>query len=492
MMMAGCGSTVSGHLETRAAGQVPGDNLGTSSTAGSLGSGGAATGAGSSGTLAGGSSTTGAAGNSATGAGGSVVGGTGSTGSAGSIGSAQASHSKTVQIGFLVTKCGNCNLLGSKYAQSGHSEQDVMQAFVNDQNSRGGVLGRKIVPVFATEDTASTDFSTMLQSICATFTQDHHVAAVVGAGFGYSDILGDCLTKASIPIIDAMRTTGVPDSQNFRTHPGYVVPGEPELDVYSLAAYTSAMADGWLTTKTKLGVLNYDCPGSVRVWKNVVKPYLDANHINVVDNYTANCLSGASDVGKAAQDVQQAELQMRANGADAIAITDVPLVVFAEDAESQHYYPKYLATEGGGATYESLLPASQASNVHAPGWEPSFDLDASHQLPLTAQQRTCLASLTHGGLSGQTASEHSAYFSLCGGWQLYLQAIGKAGDFTSSRLLDAINSLGSSFVSPFTLGGATSLGPNKHGAPVKYRTELYNSGCSCFQYSGPERALPSP
>ena len=406
-------------------------------------------------------------------------------------GSSAVRSTKPVEIGFLVTKCGNCDLVGSSYNKFSHSEQDILQALINDKNKHGGVLGRQILPVWATEDTASSDFSTMLQSICSTFTQDHHVAAVVGAGFGYSDILGNCLAKASIPIIDAMRTTGVPDSKDLQGHPGYIISSEPELDVYNLVAYSSGVIDGWLSPKSKLGVLNYDCPGTVRVWKNVIKPYLAAQHIPVTVDYTASCIAGASDIGKAAQEVQQAVLKMRANGVDTVAITDVPLVVFSTSAESQGYHPKYLATEGGGASYEMLVSPAQIVNIHAPGWAPSFDLNASHQPPLTVLQRNCLASLTRGGLA-PTAKEYVLYFALCGGLDLFLQASSKAGDLAMAKVLNAIDSLSGSFVSPFLLGGQTSFGPGKHAAALHYRTQLYNGSCKCFQYVGPSRPLPQP
>jgi hypothetical protein len=484
LVAAGCGTTVSANEEAAASDAT--NNLGgpaaTPTLAGGQGTGSALPPSTSSG-LAGGAT----APRAGVGTGGSAI-----NGGRGTATGAGNSPTGPIEIGFLVAKCGNCDVLGSSYGQSAHSMQDILQALVNDRNKRGGLLGRKIVPVFAEEDTASPDFNTMLQAICATFTQDHHVKAVVGAGFGFSDILASCLGKAGVPVIDAMRSTGVPDSVDLAKYPGYIISGEPQLDVYNLVAYTSAIADGWLSPSSTLGVLNYDCPASVRVWKNVIKPYLAANNIKVKVDYTSSCFKGASDVGRAAQDVQQAVLKMQSNGVDVVAITDIPLVVFATAAESQAYHPKYLATEGGGPTYESLVPSAQVQNIHAPGWEPVFDLNASHQLPLTAQQRDCLATLARGGMTGQTSSEHVLYLALCGGWNLYLQAVAQAGDVTSEAVLGAINAMARSFVSPFLLEGQTLFGPRKHTGPVRYRTELYDKSCSCFQYVGPSRPLPEP
>jgi ABC-type branched-subunit amino acid transport system substrate-binding protein len=421
---------------------------------------------------------------------GSLPGGT--TGGAGTSTGTVARSRAPIEIGFLVAKCGNCDLLGSGYGQSAHSMRDILQALVNDQNRRGGLLGRKIVPIFAEQDTAAPDFNTMLQEICATFTQDHKVKAVVGAGFGFSEILANCLGKAGIPVIDAMRTTGVPDRVDLAKYPNYVISSEPMLDVYNLVAYTSGVDDGWLKQSSKLGVLNFDCPSTMRVWRNVIKPYLARQKIPVTVEQTSSCIKGSGDIGRAAQDVQQAVLKMQSNGVDVVAITDIPLVVFATAAETQRYRPKYLATEGGGPSYTSLVPAGQVPNIHAPGWAPSFDLAPSQQPAKTAAQRTCLANLTRGGLSGQVPSEHVLYFALCGAFDLYVRSVARADDVSTAGVLNAVNTTGSAFTSPYLLDGQTLLGPTKHAAAVRYRTSLYNASCSCFTYVGPARPLPSP
>jgi hypothetical protein len=404
--------------------------------------------------------------------------------------SARVPAAGPVQIGFLVTKCSNCDLLGASYVAPAHSEQDILQALINDVNQRGGVLGHKIVPVWAAEDTASTDWSTMMQSICSTFTQDNHVAAVVGAGFGYEDILSNCLAKAGVVAFDAMRTTGVPDDSALSTHPGYIVTGEPSANAYELVAVTSAISDGWLTHQSKLGVMNYDCPTNAAAWKDTVGPYLASHGYTVAENYVASCPTGAADVGSAAQEVQSAELKMRAMGVDTVLITDIPLVVFAEDAESQHWYPKYLATEGG-AMYESYVPADQLRNIHSAGWEPMYDLDTAHLPPLDQTQRNCLAALTRGGLTGETSSEYYTYFGLCGGFDLYLQAVAKAQSLSTSQVIKATDAMSNSFLSPMLLGGQTLLDSTKHAAAVEYRSEVYDQACSCFQYQGPVRPLPT-
>jgi hypothetical protein len=394
-----------------------------------------------------------------------------------------------VEVGFLVTKCSNCDLLGASYVAPAHSEQQILQALDNDRNRQGGLLGHKIVPVWGVEDTASSNWSTMMQTICATFTQDHHVIAVLGAGFGYKDILSNCLAKAGVLAIDAMRTTGVPDDVELAKHPAYLVSNEPSANSYNLVALTSAVADGWLTKKTVLGAINADCPINQRVWDNTMAPYLSSHGFNVKVNAVIHCPQGASDVSSAAQAIQSAELKMRANGVDTVIITDVPLVLFAADAESQQWHPKYLATEGG-AGYTAYLPADQLENIHSAGWEPTWDVAQQDQPPLSPSQHECLNALTRGGITGATSTERTLYFSLCGGVDLYFEAVSKAQSLSTSAVLGAIDSLAGAFVNPMLLNGKSLLTRSKHAAAVQYRSIGYDKTCSCFTYRGPLRQLP--
>lgn len=496
LLTAGCGTTVN-LGRTAGAGSSP-SGLGSPAAGGEQGSSttlATTAGAQSGGALGGQAATTAAPGANNSGPGTSAsgapaAGGTATSPSATPVPGRAVPATGPVEIGFLVTKCSNCDALGNAYVAPTHSEQDVLQALVTDLNHHGGIAGHQIVPVWGVEDTASTDWNTMMQSVCATFTQDHHVLAVLGAGFIYSDILATCLAKAGVVTIDAMRATGVPDQEQLAAHPDYILSQEPALESYELVAYTSAVSDGWLTPRSKLGVVSDSCPVTQQVWQHTIEPYLASQHIPVTVNYVASCGSGAADASQAASQLQEAELKMRSNGVDTVAVTDIPLILFAEGAESQHWYPKYLATEGA-AGYESFVPSDQLRDIHSAGWEPSFDLDSAHQLPLSQQQRDCLAALGRGGLSGATSSEYTMYFGLCGSVEMYTKAVASAGSLASANVLRAIDALSSSFVSPITLGGQTLFGPTKHDAAVSYRSETYNSGCSCFQYIGPVRQLPA-
>src|SRR5205085_6057198 len=60
------------------------------------------------------------------------------------------------------------------------NERPLIDAMIKDVNAKGGVLGRKLVPVYATYDPADTrPYSQQSQATCASFNEDHHVFAHV-------------------------------------------------------------------------------------------------------------------------------------------------------------------------------------------------------------------------------------------------------------------------------------------------------------------------
>src|SRR5258708_5414239 len=58
-------------------------------------------------------------------------------------------------------------------------EKTVAEAVVADINKHGGLAGHPIAPVYTEFDNTSSDWIAQDQASCATFTEDHHVVAVV-------------------------------------------------------------------------------------------------------------------------------------------------------------------------------------------------------------------------------------------------------------------------------------------------------------------------
>ena len=129
----------------------------------------------------------GSGGTGATATSGSTV--TGTTGTAGAVLStgptgAGGKVAPPLSIGVVLTATSNAESFGVSFGNT-YSERQVDDAIINALNAQGGLAGRKIVPVYAKTDTGSSNWQTDFSAACATFTQDHHVVAVLGYVFNY-------------------------------------------------------------------------------------------------------------------------------------------------------------------------------------------------------------------------------------------------------------------------------------------------------------------
>lgn len=82
-------------------------------------------------------------------------------------------------------------------------------------NKRGGIAGRKLVPVYHTYESQSTDpGSVQQQEACTTFTQDHKVFVALGAGGG--ETFEACMEKAGV-----LRISSAPSAPTSITIAGF-------------------------------------------------------------------------------------------------------------------------------------------------------------------------------------------------------------------------------------------------------------------------------
>jgi len=392
-----------------------------------------------------------------------------------------------IDIGFLATTCPNCSLLKTDAAPETYSDQQVVQAVVNGLNKRGGIGGRKIRPHFAPIDTAQA-YSTQYQAACSTFVDDHHVAAVLGYGPIYSDILGGCLDKAGIPWINSAGDVG--DNWIFRQRKHYVTNVSVSLNAMYLSGLESAMADGWITRASRLGIIRGGCGYELRTHTQTVLPFLKQQGLTLAsDQLWSECYDGGPDLSSYASFIQSATLKMRSSGVDVVVAPPLQTLLAAQNAQAQNWHPKFVTFGAGFAVAEGILPEEQLKRVHTAGWYPTIDLNVSRRPPLRAVQKDCLR-LAHDGGADLDPTQYWIAFDTCDAVLLYAGAVTRAkGQLGASALMAALETFGTSFESVTSLKGATSLGPGRHHAPLVYRSNLYQDSCSCFLYVGPERRL---
>ncbi|MBV9291956.1 MAG: ABC transporter substrate-binding protein [Frankiales bacterium] len=394
-----------------------------------------------------------------------------------------------VQIGFLNTKTGNASSFGVNVGQT-YQPSDIFKALVKALNAHGGLAGRPIVPIVADTDTASPDWNTDYQAACAKFTQDNHASAVIGYSFDFNESFESCLSRAGVLHLDGGYSVG--DVASFAQYPYLVSTTAPTSDRRYLLQVSAAVSSGLLTPKNKLGLLLDNCPFDQRAYRRTLFPYIRQHHLNVAATATGDCVSGANGDGNAAAQIQAAELSFRSKGVDRVFLEGVPLVIFAQEAQQQHWFPKYLVTSAtGGGAVEPNIPAQQAANVHGAGWMPEVDVDPSNQPPKTAAQKRCLSLLLSEGIKPSQYNDFVSAYTTCDGLFLYAAALSLTrGDSAAAAAVGAITRLGTSYSAVSTYDGATYYKPTHRDAPAEYRLWSWVNGCSCFRYHGQPLRMP--
>jgi len=492
-LVTGCGSTVQGvgagvtpgaDSLTAPTAAAPAGGTGTTSLGGATNSGDdlSVPGGGTAGVAAGSGAGRGSGGNATVGA----TSGTAVPGAANPTG--------PLHIGMLLTKTSNASDFGVSLGNT-VSERDVDDALVRALNKRGGLDGRRIVPVYASTDTASANWSTDFQAACATFTQDNHVDAVLGYAFDYERNFESCLAKSGIPHLTT--AFNVPDNAELRQWPLFWALSTPTIDERSIEKIQGAIATGVLTPKSHLGILVDNCPGTQHAWKTVIQPYLQRQHITVAAQQDFSCGTGnnASEANAVAS-AGNAMLSFRSKGVDAVSFFSVSegpaLLIMAEAAESQHYYPKWIVSSLANlAVLQGQAPANQLKNVEGYGWLETQDVSPSLYAKPNPTQRRCLSLVESENVRPSAAADYAYVYSVCEAMFVYERALQLAhGNAIGGAIIGAVQSIGR-FESVLNYEGASLFSPAvRNNAPRTYRHVVYAGGCSCFNYTGRAYSMP--
>ena len=427
------------------------------------------------------------------GAGAAAVTGSGSS-TSGVAPSAQLGARGPLTIGMLVTTASGLQSTGYSFGNT-VNEQAVDEALVRGLNAEGGLLGHKIVPVFAQTDTFSSNWESDFTAACASFTQDHKVQVVLGYAFNYYRSFESCLSKRAVPHLTT--SFNIPDRAELRSYPGLVALDTPTVDRRGLAKADGAIATGYLTPKNKLGILTDNCPGSVRSLEQVVLPFLKRAGMPQPKIFTADCVNGYADSGSASAQLSNAELTFSSSGVDRIMMYGVSegpgLAQFALAAQSQNYHPGYIVSSLANlAVNNGTVPPEQARNIHGFGWLPMEDVPVSAYGPRNRNQQRCVRLLKSQGITLSSSADFIYAWQICEPFFVYEAALAKnGGRLDPTSVLAGIQGLGTSFTSVTNLGGKTLYGPGRADAIDSARPLVYADSCGCWRYTGAVRAIPS-
>jgi ABC-type branched-subunit amino acid transport system substrate-binding protein len=260
----------------------------------------------------------------------------------------------TVKLGFLILDLGQTGREGvNTTGVSPKQEQAGLQAWVDDVNARGGILGRKITPVFRVFDATSQDD---LRAACIELTEDQKVFAIIGMP-GFSGPPELCVTvEHQTPLI----VTGEGTSTEYLQKSNGLLFSNAMGGDRLMLNWVDQMGTLNQLQGKKIGIVAIQSDSTVKTVNGALVPDIQKAGFSV-----AHLSWLSQDQGTAASQIPVEVANMRRDGVDTILVMDgfVDMTSFVQTATGQGWNPKYLIGEWSGFT----------SDFEVQGMPPTFN-----------------------------------------------------------------------------------------------------------------------
>lgn len=347
------------------------------------------------------------------------------------------------------------------------AEQAAWQGYIDQLNERGGIHGRRVVPIYAKFDALSDADK---EAACARLTQDHKVFAVFNMGF-FSGARVLCVTDHNrTPLLK-----GDPEASDdiFRASRGYLSSTVASYDRQARNLAGEGIALGLVAGK-KIGVVAKSTEPFAESFTGAIKA---AGH-----TVTHTTLLAADDATAQSQMPGEVEA-MKRKGVQVVFLltTFYHHSAFAQHAETQLFTPQYVASDIFGSTEDITTQAMPASYGGAIGVTMVRSGEFAAGLPEPDVDRSCRE--TYEKRTGDTVGSHNdlryVVMMACDVVNRFEAAATAAGpELTRDRLAAAIAQLG---VRPTPYTGGGSYRPGKTDAADYVRTKRWEFGCRCYR-----------
>jgi ABC-type branched-subunit amino acid transport system substrate-binding protein len=498
LTLSACGSTVgagsTGTLSSGGNGIDQGLGLGSTGAATpgltSSGSNDASVAQGQAGTAGGGSAVD--AGSSSTDAGTSIDGGSTSgtiAGTAAFPASGPGWDAKHVYIGMTNQSdvSGVAHSLGLKL-DPGDVNADI-NAVVTDINQHGGIFGRQVKAYVQDNSTAKlqSDPNGSSQATCTYFTEDHKVMALINiASLLDTDTLRACMQKNKTPLMSV--SIQPIDDQTINTYAPYLFSAVvPTWDTIMPILIKRLQAQGYFTgwnvssqtpapkKKPVIGIIYGWTPAQARIGK-MMKQELTAAGYDVASTYQ---------YGQNEKDLTATAVRFKAAGVTHVITDGQATGAMALGAQQQGYFPRYELTSYAGmeAILEDNVPKKQMVGSMGIGWVPTFDTAwAQDPGPVGAGTAHCQAVMAKAGIKFSARFAELIAYAICDGFNLVKDGATTGRSLEPLSVINGIKTLGPRF--PQAMSFSSGLGQHSYVMPGGARDIAWDTGCSCFKYSG--------
>lgn len=364
--------------------------------------------------------------------------------------------------------------------------RDPFEAVIAHLNANGGIAGRAVVPVYDEYDTTTSTFATEAQAACATFTEDHQVAAVVGWGYD-RDVLISCLAAKGTPVVKDSFI--LYDHELYDRYRGYLY-APSQLSGDRLGVWVDQLAAaGFFEPDSRVGLVRFDTPEHARASADVIRPRLAAAGHELDEEVAIANFNSAGSLADVSVATQSAVLRFKAAGVDRVLILDTgsPITLFfTTHAESQNYRPRYgLNSFNYVDSAIQNAPKAQFETALGVGWLPASDaFDASKA---AAQQ--CLQIMSDAGVPAPTGGDAlGGQLGACTSLFFLRDALAGAATVDAESLRLGVDGLGDRFASPSTV--AARFFPGRSDGAGAVRLFAWDPSRQRFLYTSPPIAAP--
>lgn len=437
------------------------------------------------------------------GTGGAVASGETSGTASGSTGTASGSNgigvtSNTISIGVVVVRGGDeaAASLGAPGVTQ-VSKRKVWEALAEETNKAGGILGKKVVPVFHEVDAASSQTTEQQgQEACADWTQDRPVFATPGfPSFGESFLA--CMGKAGA-VISGGSVFTVSDERIFERHPYFLQPNTMDLNTQGKLLPEALYGQKYFGKSAKIGLVTFDTPEFRYATEQSLLPSLQRRGLKLATEPAYLTFPRTLDQYSATSaDARNAVLRFSSQGITHVMFMDfgaVATVLFAQAAENQQYRPRYgLNSQAGPTIAPRSVPnnemwRNQLDKARAVGWAPAADVSPNEE-PANKTRERCLAIMQKHNVAFSSSNARGQAIQECDALWFLIASLEASGSqvINQATFLQGVARLGSGYGPGMTF--ATTVSSSRHDGSAGARNLSFDRECVCFHYTSPVYAV---
>ena len=375
----------------------------------------------------------------------------------------------TITIAFLVVDLGGVSKVGvSVPGFDVQSQEGYINTFLDNVNSQGGILGRKIVPVFVTYDPTNQSTSA---TACRTATQDHEIFAAIDFGGGLNEPGQLCFTQQNhTPLIGEGAFGTAPEI--YQQSGGYLFTINAS-GLRALANLAYMLDTNGVLKGKKIGIVDRDFPGTLQTVTDGLVAILQQDGYQVL--YRADL---SSDDGTAASQAPVEAHQMQVHGVDTVFLLSDFIIgsAFVQAADKGAYHPLSVTSDFESMTNDTAL-SSMPSTFQAVGVTASRIGEWRVGLPEPAVDAACrqIYSAATGANPQRSDNAYGGMDLACGFVDLIVRGATPAGpDLTRDKFVDGLQQIGS-IAYPFFGGFSYRSGKFDGGDSIRMLT--FNPSC---------------